>query len=531
MVCCRPPAHNASMSVSEQVRRFAFSLAVRVASIWIRPSVLPEEPANEIPGAGRRVCYVLADDGLADRIALQLVCLRNGLPLPTDGFVFGASREADALVTLRRHRGMFVRTQVAHVSPRLLRLAQQTDTAGDDLDLVPVAIYWGRSPHKERGFFTLAFSERWEIVGRFRKLITTFLLGRSTLVQFSDALPFAGAMDEGLTPERTARKVSRILRVHFRQRRIAVLGPDLSHKRTLIDRIVVSEPVRRAIDGRARRRAGYTREQAVRDARQYALEIAADFSYPTVRMLDKLLARIWNRLYDGIRLHGVERLQAIADGTEIVYVPCHRSHMDYLLLSYIIYNQGLSIPHIAAGINLNLPLVGPLLRRGGAFFLRRSFRGNRLYAAVFHAYLRELQSRGFSIEYFLEGGRSRTGRLLEPKVGMLSMTVTSFVAEPAKPLYFVPVYFGYEKMVEGRSFVSELSGENKRKESLFGLIRAVRKLWHSFGEVYVNFGEPIALAGYPRRPCRGLARQRRRRRRGPGGQTGLVRTDGTIAGG
>lgn len=484
------------MSVSDKVRQWVFWLAVRVASLWIRPSVLPEQPATDIPGPGRRVCYVLPDDGLADRIALQLVCLRNGLPLPTEGFTYGQATERQSFIVLRRYRGLFVRTQVGHLSKRLTRLARQTEDGDDQLDLVPVAIYWGRSPDKERGFFKLAFSERWEIVGRFRKFVSTILLGRSTLVQFSTPLPFADALNEGLEPERTARKVSRILRVHFRQRRIAVLGPDLSHKRTLVDRIVLSDQVRRAIDGRSQRRSDVSRVEAEQDARRYALEIAADFSYPTVRVLEGLLARIWNRLYDGIRLHGTERLHAIADGNEIVYVPCHRSHMDYLLLSYIIYHQGLSIPHIAAGINLNLPLVGRILRRGGAFFLRRSFRGNRLYAAVFTAYLRELQSSGFSIEYFVEGGRSRTGRLLEPKVGMLSMTVASFVAEPAKPLYFVPVYFGYEKMVEGRSFVSELAGEGKRKESLFGLVRAVRKLWQNFGEVYVNFGEPIALADY-----------------------------------
>ncbi|MEL7536197.1 MAG: glycerol-3-phosphate 1-O-acyltransferase PlsB [Pseudomonadota bacterium] len=484
------------MGVPEQFRRFAFALAVRVASIWIRPSVLPEDPAATIPRQGRRVCYVLPDDGLADRIALQLICMRNNLPLPSDGFSYGSTRESLAVVCLRRHRGLFVRRQLLEVSDRLHRLARETEEGDTNLDLIPVAIYWGRAPHKEGGVFELAFSERWELVGRFRKLITTFLVGRSTLAQFSDPLPFAEILNEGLPPERTARKVSRILRVHFRQRRIAVLGPDLSHKRTLVDRILVSKQVRRAIDGRKQRRSGYTRAEAEKDARRYALEIAADFSYPTVRILDRLLARIWNRLYDGVRLYGVERLHAIADGTEIVYVPCHRSHMDYLLLSYIIYHQGLSIPHIAAGINLNLPVVGRVLRRGGAFFLRRSFRGNRLYAAVFQAYLRELQSKGFSIEYFIEGGRSRTGRLLEPKVGMLSMTVASFVAEPTKPLYFVPVYFGYEKMVEGRSFVSELSGAGKRKESLGALFRALRKLRQRFGEVYVSVGTPLPLAEF-----------------------------------
>ncbi|MCZ6912505.1 MAG: 1-acyl-sn-glycerol-3-phosphate acyltransferase, partial [Proteobacteria bacterium] len=129
----------------------------------------------------------------------------------------------------------------------------------------------------------------------------------------------------------------------------------------------------------------------------------------------------------------------------------------------------------------------------GAFYLRRSFKGNRLYASVFNAYLRQILVRGHSIEYFVEGGRSRTGRLLEPKGGMLAMTVSSFMREPRLPIVFVPVYFGYEKLIEGDSFISELGGAQKKKESLFGLISSVKSLRENFGKVYVNIGEPIPL--------------------------------------
>jgi glycerol-3-phosphate O-acyltransferase len=162
-------------------------------------------------------------------------------------------------------------------------------------------------------------------------------------------------------------------------------------------------------------------------------------------------------------------------------------------LSYIVIQQGLSLPHVAAGINLNLPIVGSLLRRGGAFFLRRSFKGNRLYAAVFNAYLHEILQRGHSIEYFVEGGRSRTGRLLAPKAGLLAMTVSSYLRHPRRPIVFVPVYFGYEKLIEGASFISELEGAEKSKESLFGLIRSLKALRRNFGKVYVNIGEPIEV--------------------------------------
>ena len=108
----------------------------------------------------------------------------------------------------------------------------------------------------------------------------------------------------------------------------------------------------------------------------------------------------------------------------------------------------------------NLPVIGSLLRKGGAFFARRSFRGNALYSAVFREYMAQLVADGYSIEYFIEGGRSRTGRLLPPKGGSLAMTVRAYLRQPARPVLFQPVYIGYEKIMEGRSYLDELSGKH-----------------------------------------------------------------------
>jgi glycerol-3-phosphate O-acyltransferase len=234
-------------------------------------------------------------------------------------------------------------------------------------------------------------------------------------------------------------------------------------------------------------------ECTTQKARNQASEIAAHISYPTVRVVERFLGWVWNKIYDGIELQHIETLHEEAKNNEIVYVPCHRSHVDYLLLSYIVYHQGLSLPHVAAGVNLDIPFVGGILRRGGAFYLRRSFKGNRLYATVFNAYMRQILARGCAIEYFVEGGRSRTGRLLKPKVGMLSMTVNSYIRNPRIPVVFIPVYFGYEKLIEGDSFISEMGGAKKQKESLFGLFRSIKSLREYFGKVYVNIGEPIRL--------------------------------------
>jgi glycerol-3-phosphate O-acyltransferase len=167
--------------------------------------------------------------------------------------------------------------------------------------------------------------------------------------------------------------------------------------------------------------------------------------------------------------------------------------MDYLLLSYVVYHKGYAVPHIAAGINLNMPVVGSFLRRGGAFFLRRSFGGNALYSAVFTKYLALMMARGHSIEYFVEGGRSRTGRLLKPKGGMLAMTVRSYLRDPRRPVVFVPVYFGYQRLVEGRTYIGELSGRPKEKESVLSLLKSIPALRSRFGKVYVSFGEPLPL--------------------------------------
>jgi glycerol-3-phosphate O-acyltransferase len=107
--------------------------------------------------------------------------------------------------------------------------------------------------------------------------------------------------------------------------------------------------------------------------------------------------------------------------------------MDDVLMPYAIYSHGYAVPHIAAGINLNLPVIGPLLRKAGAFFMRRSFRGSALYSAVFTRYLGAIMARGHPIQYFIEGGRSRTGRSLAPKTGMLSMTLRSYLRQPVRP--------------------------------------------------------------------------------------------------
>ena len=347
-----------------------------------------------------------------------------------------------------------------------------------DIDLVPVAIYLG--PRSAEGGEPVAAAVHRGLgaVGRFRKLLNVLFNGRNSVVYFGEPIRLRDAIGD-LPPTRSVRRLLRALRAEFRAQRASTIGPDLSHRRTMVAHILRTQAVRHAVRremqaraapaqnvrGRARRRQlrRARRRAVLRTARKYAMEIAANYSQPFVTFMAALLGRLWTRLYDGVEFEHVEKLHEIGDGAEIIYVPCHRSHMDYLLLSYVIYRKGFAVPHVAAGVNLDMPVIGHFLRKGGAFFMRRSFKGEVLYGAVFTQYLGFMMARGHPLEYFIEGGRSRTGRMLAPRTGMLSMTLRSYLREPNRPVVFMPVYFGYERIVEGRTYIGELSGKPEGK--------------------------------------------------------------------
>jgi glycerol-3-phosphate O-acyltransferase len=476
----------------------AWRFAVRkILGLWVKTTIKPDEIAASIAARGRPVCYVLENESRTDFAVLDNACAALGIAKPEQCF---------ALV----RQGAFLGARRRRFAPR--RLVQLAELASRersfDVDLIPVAIYLGRAPEKEQSLWRLVFTEDWVLLGRFRKLLNVLFNGRNTVVYFGEPIALREALAD-LPPQRGVRRAMRALRAGFRAQRASTIGPDLSHRRTMVAHIMRTQAVRHAVRAEIKvrvARAGELRGRAharqlkrarrravLLTARKDAMEIAANYSQTFITIMASVLSRLWTRLYDGVDVEHVENLHDIGDGAEIIYVPCHRSHMDYLLLSYVIYRKGFAVPHVAAGVNLNLPVVGHFLRKGGAFFLRRSFKGDALYGAVFGKYLGFMMARGHPLEYFIEGGRSRTGRMLAPRTGMLSMTVRSYLREPNRPVVFMPVYFGYERIVEGRTYIGELSGAPKRKESVLGLIRSLSVLRSKFGTVHVNLGEPIVL--------------------------------------
>ncbi len=471
--------------------RLWLSLLRRPITFWARPHVLPEDLRQRFAQRQRPICYVLEMHSVADVVVLEKVCAATGLPEPLQPL--RPPLPARSVFFLERFAGFWGDRIDPRISDELRQLVNvAVADPALDADLLPVSVFWGRAPRNEGSWVRLLLSENWDRVGRFRRMLSVLINGRNLFVQFGEPVALRSMVDGTADPSRAVRRVTRTMRSSLSRQRAAAIGPDLSHRRTIATQVLRAAAVRRAMSEEMRAKK-ISRPEAVRQAQKLIAEIAANYSNVFVAFLARLLSWVWTRLYDGVELHHFDKVRQIADGNEVVYVPCHRSHMDYLLLSYVIYYKGYAVPHIAAGINLNLPVVGSFLRRGGAFFMRRSFKGNALYTMVFMKYLGLMMARGHSIEYFIEGGRSRTGRLLQPKTGMLSMTLRSFLRDPRRPVVFVPVYFGYERVVEGKTYIGELSGQPKKKETVLGVIRALGALREHFGKVHVSFGEPIRL--------------------------------------
>ncbi|MEQ5800980.1 glycerol-3-phosphate 1-O-acyltransferase PlsB [Halomonas sp. H10-9-1] len=471
------------------------AVMTRVIAAWVQPRLIEPPPGDlgivpELP-----VVYILPRTAWSDARLLGALTSRYALPAADRPWRL-AGRKFPGSLALPRPRG---RRRGARNPPPFQALIERLEAdPALEVQLVPVSIFWGRAPGKRFGFWRMVAADTWQLTGRLRRALSVLVNRRNVEVHFGAPLRLRQLCD-GRDPALTNRKAARLLRVHFRRTRTRVLGPDLSHRRTLIEGVASSPEVGRVIDALAGE-GRQARPRLERRARRYGHEIASNMTYPVLRFMDGLLRRLWNRLYDGVDVRGLEAIKPLAEDHTLVYVPCHRSHVDYLLLSYVLYQEGLMPPHIAAGRNLDMPLIGPLLRRGGAFFLRRSFRDNRLYAAVFNEYLHRLIARGHPLEYFMEGGRSRSGRMLPARPGMLVMTLRSFLRSHAagqtQPLAFVPVYIGYERVIEGSSYQRELRGGKKRKETPLSLLRVLGKLRQPFGRVTVNVGEPLAVADY-----------------------------------
>jgi len=443
------------------------------------------------------IFYVISHQSASDLLALQHACKKQNLPDPLGQVSINGTALKRTLCLAKSTSVLGLkRSKTTALSQGLSILKQHDLDKQLDVQLVPVNLIWGRTPTQEKNNANVAslLAEQ-ESPSWLRKLFIILFSGRDNLIRFSEAVSLRYMADHHGNDESTAHKLLRVARFHFHRQNIAAKGPRLIHREQMFTALFANPSVKRTISDEAKSK-NLSEDKVKAQAKAMMKEISGDYSVSLIYLGERILAWLWKRLYSDIKVNNSQVLRELAqDGHEIIYVPCHRSHMDYLLLTYIILQEGLVTPRIAAGINLNFWPAGPIFRKAGAFFIRRSFAGNRLYSTIFREYLGLLFERGYSVKYYTEGGRSRTGRLLQPKTGMLAMTIQSLLRGIDRPLTLVPVYLGYEHVMEVGTYHKELSGSAKKKESMFGVLKAIKSL-RNYGNGYVNFGEPININDY-----------------------------------
>ncbi|MGA7097337.1 MAG: 1-acyl-sn-glycerol-3-phosphate acyltransferase [Acidimicrobiia bacterium] len=243
------------------------------------------------------------------------------------------------------------------------------------------------------------------------------------------------------------------------------------------------------------KRTGTPDVVALEKAERYLREIAATHSPHVIDLIANAIHKLYSQGYSEIRYSEAD-VQMIAGlaGQTVVFLPSHRSNLDRLSLQFMLWENDLPPNHTAGGINLNFFPVGPLVRRTGVFFIRRTFKDNPLYRTVLLAYIDYLVEKRFPLEWYMEGGRSRSGKLLPPRLGLLSYVVDAYRRGKAEEIQFVPVSIAYDQIQDVPDYAREAQGKTKEKESLGWLVRAIRSLRRRYGDIHIRFAEPVAVS-------------------------------------
>ncbi len=407
-------------------------------------------------------------------------------------------------VTLdRRSSLIYLRDSEFLGSPYVKDPLSQLVLAQKEMDvpifIVPVVFSYGKRREKKDKTIVEIFFGELENPDPLRRVITFYRYSKKASVITASPVNLAEYLETAnpRSYESLSYHLRRDLIDRINEEKRANVGPVLKSREELIVTVLRDTYLVKAMEAQA------TEEKKdfkviFKEAKKYLKEIAADYNDIYIDIWDKLLTWLWNNIYDGVVVdrEGLARIKDVSKRMPFVVVPCHRSHIDYLLLSYVFEKSGIQLPFVAAGTNLTFWPAGPIFRKSGAFFIRRSFKGNVLYGNVFEKYVKVLLKEGLPIEFFIEGGRSRTGKMVIPKYGLLSMIIQAYHEGISGDIAVIPVYIGYDRVMEEKAYLEELGGVPKAKEKATDVIRSGGLLRKRYGRVYVNIGEFIFLKSY-----------------------------------
>ncbi|NLH49475.1 MAG: hypothetical protein GX444_12875 [Myxococcales bacterium] len=381
----------------------------------------------------------------------------------------------------------------------LLRIQRETDTP---ILLVPLFISYGRRPQRETRTVIDLIAGPPDNPGRLRRL-WQYLRNRSSVYikvaqpQELEDLEEAVRMrvPEMLDPEpETAYHIRRALLERLEEERRTVLGPARKSRTEIVEMVLHDRRFLAAIMDYCKKNDQPFIETR-RRARRYLEEMAADQRPWAAGLLRFTLDRLLPRVYESVEVNtdSLEQVRKVMRKSPVVFVPSHKSHIDYLILGYVLDQHHLPMPLTVSGINLNFWPLGPVFRGAGAFFIRRAFRGKRIYTLCLVRYLETVLREGLSLTFYVEGSRSRVGKLLVPKTGFLQYLLEASAMANRSEIAFVPVSIGYERIFEERFYTNEAAGKPNEGENLRTMLRNRRMLTKSRGRVWIDFAAPILL--------------------------------------
>jgi glycerol-3-phosphate O-acyltransferase len=354
----------------------------------------------------------------------------------------------------------------------------------------PQMIFWNRNPERTNNLFQPSATSNRGFVSALIATSTTSYIRLLQPINLKEEIKRSETLPSG---EIALRVRNKLIEMYQKEKRI-VLGPVLRSQQEMVEKVLYHPNVLKAIEEQSRK-DGTPENVLKRKAYKYFREIAADYSIYYIKVLEFVFDLIFRKIFNGITWdpEGLKMIREASKKGTVVLTPCHKSHMDYIILSYMFFRNQINPPHIAAGANLTFFPMGTIFRHCGAFFLRRSFKGLTLYSVVFKQYLKTLVQESYSIEFFIEGGRTRTGRLVYPKLGILHYLVDAIDEHYSNDLVFVPISIGYDRVLEEGSYAQEIKGKKKAKETMGAVVKSSRVLWRKHGMAYVNFDKPFTL--------------------------------------
>jgi glycerol-3-phosphate O-acyltransferase len=364
--------------------------------------------------------------------------------------------------------------------------------------IVPQLMFFGKNPLRSQPkIIDILFGSE-DKPGKIRRLVTLFANPGKVFVETSEPVNLIHFLEnpqnQGQTIEHQSLSLRRNLLVQFNRHRQSITGPVLKSSEELKEGILTNERFQQFMESHSKSRHIPLLEVR-RNADAYLDEIAAKYSHGLIKVAAVIVSWFIRTMFEDVMVNtdDLNRIKTMSQKGPLILIPNHKSHIDYLILSYLLYHNNMPCPHIAAGKNLSFWPMGPIFRGGGAFFIRRTFRGAVLYAKVFAEYIHKLLQEGFNIEFFIEGGRSRTGKLIMPKLGLLSILLDAYKNEACEDMIFVPIYIGYDRVIEETAYLNELEGRQKEKENFLQVIKARKFLKNRYGKIYIQFHDPISI--------------------------------------